>query len=371
MIEPILREGRGEIAAVSTVRLEHFRNYDHLEVELSEGFNVFAGKNGQGKTNFLESLHLLSTTRLLRGQKDTEAIQEGFTTAQVSAVFGSSRTESAIKLERGIKKRASLNGLGLPRPSDLIGRIPCVCISTEDMAIVRGEPSERRLFLDLELSARYPSYLRHLTVYKRALEHRNAIIKASREFMQPPEVWEPWEAQIAEHGAEIRAARVRFLDEIGPGFAAFHEKIGRGEEVGASYVLRDEGCSVSDLERSRGVDVARGSTSVGPHRDEVLFQVEGREVRLFGSQGQQRTTVIALKLACMETARLAFGWAPLLLLDDIFSDLDVGRRANLVSAVLELASQAVLTCTEAESAGPEILERSSLFYVDGGRVAAS
>jgi DNA replication and repair protein RecF len=372
MIESILREGRGDIAAVSEVKLDHFRNYGHLEVRLGRGFNVFAGPNGQGKTNFLEALHLVTTTRLLRGQRDVEAIQDGFSSAQVSVVFGASQTEAAIRLDRGAKKKASLNGLGLPRPADLLGRLPCVCISSEDMEIVRGEPSERRLFLDLELSSRFPAYLRHLSVYKRALEQRNAIIRASKEWFQPSSSWEPWEEQMAEHGAQLRSARQKFIDEIQEGFGAFHARIGDGEPVNADYTPRDEGRSETELrdllERSRNADVGRGSTGVGPHRDELCFQVEGREARLFGSQGQQRTTVIALKLACMQAARQAEGVAPLLLLDDIFSDLDEKRRARLVGAVVELASQAVLTCTEASSAGPEILEQAMVYQVNAGEV---
>src|SRR4051812_39993171 len=167
--EPERRRALG----VAEVSLEGFRNYRHLTLALSPGFNVLTGRNGQGKTNFLEALYLLSTTRLLRGQRDAEAVMDGSVKAIVAAEMIEGRTRLAISLERGVRKRASLNGLNLPRAADLIGRLPCVSIGTEDMAIVRGEPTDRRLFLDLELSALYPGYLRHFTLYKRALEQRN------------------------------------------------------------------------------------------------------------------------------------------------------------------------------------------------------
>jgi DNA replication and repair protein RecF len=183
MKELELREKDGETmvaTSVSTVSLEAFRNYRHLELSLSNRFNVLSGRNGQGKTNFLEALYLLATTRLLRGQRDIEAIRETMDRAVVTAELAPSSTRISVVIERGVRKKALLNNLGLPRASDLLGRLPCVSVSSADMEIVRGEPSERRMFLDLELSALFPAYLRRLSHYKRALEQRNALLKAER-----------------------------------------------------------------------------------------------------------------------------------------------------------------------------------------------
>ena len=378
MNEPILIERVGDIrdgVRVDRVRLEHFRNYGHLELELGPGFNVIAGRNGQGKTNFLESLYLIATTRLMRGQRDAEAIEDGHETALVTVQLAPLGSEAGMRLDRGTRKRASLNGMSLPRASDLMGRMPCVCVSAEDMEIVRGDPAQRRLFLDLELSSRSPAYLRHLSVYKRALEQRNAVIRESKEWFQPEAVWEPWEVQLAEHGTEIRNARREFVERLRTPLSLYQGRIGDGEPVGASYVARDAADSAEGmiglLASSRQVDVHRGSTGTGPHRDELAFEVAGRDARLFGSQGQQRTTVIALKLACLEAATELEGVPPLLLLDDIFSDLDQNRRASLVAAVLELAGQAVLTCTEPSAAGPAILEQAAIFNVNAGTVTAA
>jgi DNA replication and repair protein RecF len=361
--------------AVASVCLEGFRNYSHQTVILSDGFNVLAGRNAQGKTNFLEALYLLSTTRLLRGQRDAEAILEGRQRASVTAELAGSETRLAIVLEAGIRKRASINGLSIPRASDLIGRLPCVCVSAHDMELVRGEPADRRLFLDLELSALSPAYLRHLTMYKRALEQRNALLRDSREWMQPAETFDPWEEQLATHGAALRNARSRFVERLSPPTIEIHAQMGGGEQVELRMELKDPATDPESLLRAlagtRRHDVARGGTGVGPHRDDLAIDVGGKEAKLYGSQGQQRTAVIAIKLASLQVAKTEFGVPPLLLLDDMLSDLDETRRSLLVDVVLEKAGQAVLTCTEAAAAGSKILDRAKVFHVEAGMVRES
>lgn len=367
-------ENRTRTLGVRTVSLEGFRNYRSLELDLAPGFNVLAGPNAQGKTNFLEALYVVSTTRLLRGQRDAEAIMEGAPRAMVVAETIEGGTRLGITIPAGGRKRASLNGLNLPRAADLIGRMPCVSISTTDMEIVRGEPSERRLFLDLELSGLFPGYLRHLTMYKRALEQRNALLRDARERFVSGALYEPWESQMAEHGSAMRAARVAFVDRLSPTTARTHSRMGSGEKLEVRYAPKDLASDSfaleSALEASRSSDVGRGGTSVGPHRDDLTIEIDEREGRLYGSQGQQRTSVIAIKLATLEVAREELGLPPLLLLDDILSDLDEHRRALLVDIVLENAGQAVLTCTEAEAAGQRILDQAQLFEVRAGTVTA-
>ncbi|RYG34794.1 DNA replication and repair protein RecF [bacterium] len=303
MLKEDLFLGNGEgkdRAGVSRVELESFRNYDALILQLDPGFNVLAGPNAQGKTNFLEALYLLATTRLLRGQRDAEAVKDGAQRARVSADLIGSGTRLGLTLEKGIRKRATLNGASVPRPADLIGRLPAAAITAFDLEIVRGEPSARRDFLDLEISALSPAYLRHLTLYKRALEQRNALLRDAREAYVPEDQYEPWEAQIAEHGAKIRDSRRDYVSTLSPEVSEAHTRMGEGEKVGLRYVERDdahdETWMLEALARSRHNDVGRGGTSVGPHRDDLEVLVDGREARLFGSGGQQRTAVIALKL---------------------------------------------------------------------------
>lgn len=367
------RDTSGEIRfGARSVALRDFRNYETLDLELAEGFNVLAGPNAQGKTNFLEALHWVATTRLLRGMRDAEAIREGADEASVTIESLSTNTQLGLRLVRGSRKRATLNGVSLPRAADLLGRMPCVSLTTLDLPIVRSDPGERRMFLDVELSQLYPAYLRHLSLYKRALEQRNALVRASRERFVPASEFEPWEGPMAEHGAALREMRRTFLARLAPFAREVHASMGGGEGLHLAYTPRDDAEDASALgaafAASRAADQARGGTGVGPHRDDFAIAIEDREARLFGSQGQQRTAVVALKMATLEVAREELGAPPLLLLDDMLSDLDETRRAMLVERTLECAGQAVLTCTEASAAGPEILERARVFNVRAGAI---
>ncbi len=371
MIEnDLLREN-----AVETVTLTAFRNYPSLSLALSSGFNVVSGPNAQGKTNLLEALYLVGTTRLLRGQRDAEAVRDGEERAAVEVELAGSGTRLGVTLERGARKRARINGLALPRAADLIGRLPVVCVSAADMAIVRGEPADRRLFLDLELSALSPAYLHHFAGYKRAQEQRGALLRQSRDRSIPAEVFEPWEAQMAHHGAHLRAAREDYVARLVAPTREVHARMGGGEALDLRYEPKDEALTEAALAATfaanRHAEIARGASLYGPHRDDLRLEIEGRDARLFGSQGQQRTAVIALKLATLDVAREERGVPPLLLLDDILSDLDETRRAMLVEVVLDRAAQAVLTCTEASAAGERILSQARLFSVKAGKVVGA
>jgi DNA replication and repair protein RecF len=360
---------------IHRIELRQFRNYSEESVELGPGFNLVAGPNAQGKTNLLEALYLLSTTRLLRGRRDHEAILD---TAEAMSVEGTLTQSDAllkISLARGGRKRAFLNGMSQPRAADLLGRLPSVTISTADLELVRGDPSDRRLYLDLELSSLYPVYLRAFTVYRRALEQRNALLRHARETVVSPIQFEPWELELARSGVEIRKIRRRHLVSLEAAARQAHARIGDGEtlalDIEEGDPARSEDAYLSALAESRSTDVQRGGTSVGPHRDDLAIFVDGRDARHFASQGQQRTAVIAIKLAGLPLGTDIFGKPPLLLLDDMLSDLDADRRRRLTEAVIDQAGQALLTCTEAEAAGAGILASARAFRVEGGRVYAA
>ena len=355
------------------LRLRDYRNYSDLDLELTPGFNVVTGPNAQGKTNLLEAIYLVASAQLLRGKRDHEAIRDGQDKALAEVEFAESETRIAISIERGIRKRALLNGVALPRAADVMGRLPAVAVTAEDLAIVRGDPADRRMFLDLELSKLHPRYLHSFARYKRSLEQRNALLRDSRESVQPSAVFEPWEANLAVSGAEIRSMRREFVEDLAAIASGLHERMGNGEHLTLDYVAVDESEDSDQLfealSASRNLDIARGGTSVGPHRDDLRIGIDGREARLFGSQGQQRTSVITLKMATLATTASVLGAPPLLLLDDILSDLDARRRALLVELVLDHGGQALLTCTEAEAAGERILSESAIFAVSAGTVA--
>jgi DNA replication and repair protein RecF len=374
-----MKEAQFTEKAVETLRLtglilEGFRNYRHAVLEPNAGFHVLAGPNAQGKTSLLEAIYLISTTRLLRGMRDAEAIREGEDRFRVEGSVAQGRTSLAVTLERGGRKRALLNGVGLPRAADLIGRLPSVCITALDLPMVSGEPGERRMFLDLELSQVYPAYLRALSLYKRALEQRNALLKQAQDRFVPDESFSAWEAQMATYGASLRDYRRRFVEELSPLAAEAQAELGEGESLKITYVSRDEALTAAEYEaalvQNRRQDIARGTTTAGPHRDDLSLTIAGRDGRLYGSQGQQRSAVIAMKLGTLELMRDKLGEPPILLLDDMLSDLDAGRRARLCQWVARHAGQAFLTCTEATAAGDEILDRATVYRVQNGTLEA-
>ncbi len=374
MTEPSdLKETDGErVMSVATIRLTDFRNYVRSETDLGPGLNVLTGSNAQGKTNLLEALYLVSTARLLRGQRDVEAIREGASTAKVEAHLGSTDVSLSVQLQVGVRKRSFLNNYALPRASDILGRLPAVCVSSEDLSLTRGEPADRRLFLDLELASLYPAYLRDLAVYKRALEQRNVLLRHAAESFVAEATFEPWEAQLGRHGANLRAARASYVDRLTAVASDLHERLAHGEALALTYAPRDPAWSSEEIASAlavrRSEDTRRGSTSVGPHRDELTVATGGRDVRLFGSQGQQRATTISIKLGALKLAEAERGSAPLLLLDDVFSDLDAARREAVVDLILGIAGQVVLTCTEASAAGERVLGQARLFTVREGTV---
>lgn len=358
---------------LEALHLRDFRNYVEVDWVPDPGLNLVVGRNAQGKTNLLEAAYLLATGQLLRGQRDAEAIREGAESFRVSGDLDGGRATLAVLLERGGRKRASLNGVGLPRASDLMGRLPCVAFGASDLEIVRGEPEDRRRFIDLAIPQLRPAYLRSLAGYKRALDQRNRLLKQTTERPVQDAEFEVWEAEMALYGSAVRQARARWVDELRGPAAALTERLSGGDGLTLEVEDRGEPATIEGLAAlwvsHRGADMVRGSTSRGPHRDDLAMTVEGRPVRLYGSQGQQRTVAIALKLGTLAVMRETLGRPPLVLLDDVFAELDEGRRTRLLETAMGLAGQVILTGTEAEQAGASMLRKARVVTVDSGRLS--
>lgn len=376
MILPVVSEETREenvpLTWLERLEVQNFRIFSRSSLEPSPGVNLLCGANAQGKTSLLEAIALLSSGRLLRASKDVQAILHGMDKAKVEGRLGNSGTLIGVELKPSGRKRVELNGMSLPRASDLIGRMPAVSFSAADLTIVTGEPADRRHFLDTELSQLYPSYLKNLTVYKRALEHRNALLRQAQEVFVPDELFEPWEIQLAASGTAIRTTRSEWVERLQVHARSAHASLGAGEALDLSYVVRDEGVDegslATALSSNRRHETGRGATAYGPHRDDLAITVKGTEARHFGSQGQQRTAVIAIKLGVLAEAQALLGAPPVLLLDDVFSDLDVSRRSRLMELTLGCGGQVFLTCTEPEQAGVGLVESSTCFWVESGQV---
>jgi DNA replication and repair protein RecF len=349
--------------------LWNYRNHEETDLELAEGLNLVCGRNAQGKTNLLEAVSLVSTGRILRGTRDVQAIRQGALEGIVQGETYDTGTTIRVTLRPNVKKRIEVNSLGLTRASDVMGRIPTVSFSSEDMSIVTGEPSDRRDFMDRELAQVSPAYLKDLATYKRALLQRNSLLKLAQTQVVAKESFEVWEEQLALSGVNIQERRKSWIEAINKCAKEFHAKLGSDEVLDLQYDTKEPGSDlVLRLAGDRGQDIIRGTTSVGPHRDELVIRVEGQEARHYGSQGQQRTAVIALKLAVMDTVTDDLGVRPVLLLDDVFSDLDETRRSRLMEMTLE-GGQVLLTCTEPIQAGRELVAQAQIFWVESGKVS--
>lgn len=357
---------------IRSLTLSQFRNIEHAEIELHPGVQLIVGPNAHGKTSLLEAVALLATSKVLRGSRDSEAISHGFDSCHVQAELAETRTTLRMDLARNKRKRASINGVDLRRAADLLGRLPCVIFSNEDLWIVRGEPSHRRSFLDTTLCQLFPSYLGHLANYKRALDQRNALLKLAAEQRVAEENFEPWEQELDLHGSHVRRMRVEFLRELSGVAPTLHATMAEGEGLRLCYQVRDEvtvpGTLADAYRAARRAELRRGSTLVGPHRDEVLLDVNGAEARLYGSQGQQRTAALAIKLGTLKVMEATLGVAPVLLLDDVMSELDLGRRERLLKTALHHTGQVILTCTEPELVGRELQDQARIFNVHSGRI---
>ncbi len=353
---------------LSRLCLSSFRNYPRLELPLEAGLTVLHGQNAQGKTNVLEAIHLLSSGSSYRAASDREVISwqaaGADRVARASGTLGGDELEVVVADVPGLSsKRALVNGAG-KRLSDFVGRLTAVLFGPEQLDLVTGSPSHRRAYLDGALSQTDRAYFRALAAYNRVLQQRNQLLKQFREREVHPDELLYWDAQLVEAGSLISSRRARCLQQLSGLAAGHHEQLAPG---GGSLELAYE----TKLFRSRGGwpllasatqeevqaeyrawlrleaerELATGSTVVGPHRDDLLLALDGKLVDKFGSRGQQRTVALALKLAELDLIRQHTGDTPVLLLDDVLSELDEARRTAL-GEVIARHEQVLLTTTE-------------------------
>ncbi len=344
------------------LRLRQFRNYPLLDVELDPGITVLYGPNGSGKTNLLEALHLLSLGRSHRTQQDREMVAAGCGEALVQArtrrLDGEHEIEIRLFPHQKPHKKVLLYQKPAQRVSDLMGHATVVMFSPEDLRIVRDGPAARRRFVDMQLSQIRPSYLRQLKTYLAALESRNALLRDQKLHGVPDfgNQLDTWDEQLARAAVPLVKARGWFLSELSRSAAEQYADI--SENPAEPFVLRYAGplaesddpfrAMLNGLARSRREDAQRMFTTFGPHRDDVALLLCGRDLRAFGSQGQLRTAVLSMKLGEIRLIEGELGEPPALLLDDVFSELDIRRRGALLKSTKGI--QTLLTCTDRSDA---------------------
>lgn len=370
---------------VRTLALDGFRSYEHLQVEFSDGPHVVVGRNAAGKTNLIEALAVLSTGRSHRSSADPEMVRWGAAFAR--AVVGVENDGRAEELEvvvhakgsgPGARKRIRVNGVNR-RASALRAALRTVLFAPEDMLLIVGSPSLRRNLLDGILVQREPTAAAVMSTYQRTLTQRNSLLRRIREEEADRGELAYWTQVILEHGARILDWRHETLSALTEPLAAAHREIAPEEtDLSLRYVSnvqpgRSEG-NVDALRRrlreTAEKEVWNGATLVGPHRDDLAFVSDGRELTEFASRGQQRTAILALKLAELDVLTMLDGRPPLLLLDDVFSELDPERRAHLVRRIGSLP-QAIVTTTTPEDLDPALVAASTLWRVEPGHVTRS
>lgn len=355
---------------VCSIALTDYRNYIQESVSFSPEMNLIYGSNGAGKTNLLEGIYSFSLGRGFRGN-GREVIRIGCEMAKIHLDFvGQGRDQTSdIQFLKGAKKRIWLNEIELKRTSELIGRFICVLFTPDEMTLVKGAPDGRRRWLDSAMIPLRPRYLMLLNQYQLVMKQKMALFRS-----QNTETLHVWNEKQAEIGTKITMLRQSYLDRIAPWAGDMHQQLSGGKESlvvsyapSAKIYATAEETKSAFLERlleSREREMENRMSFVGPHRDDIHLTINEKSARSYASQGQQRTAVLSLKTAQMEIINEETGEYPVLLLDDMMSELDGARRAFLMEKIR--GKQVILTCTDRESAG--LPGSAAMIAIDGGRL---
>lgn len=367
---------------VEQLRLQHFRNYEDQQIAFSKGVNILLGENAQGKTNTLEGVYLLAVGRSHRSTKDYDLVQWGQQYARLDARLRVGEKEQTVSIRIGeTGKRATINGVNMSQMTQFVGRFQVVLFAPEDLGLVKGSPAQRRRFLDVELGQTQAAYLFHLSRYNKVIQQRNAFLK------KPPvdyDFLDALDGQLVQHGQEILSRRLRFLHKL-RGFSDDTYRVlsdGR-ETLRIDYASTTPGAIISEspdsqaladsfyktLVAKRNSDVHHGFTGSGPHRDDLVFTLNDRPVHGFASQGQQRTIALALRLAEIDFIREEVGEYPVLLLDDVLSELDDVRQRGLVLSMSQKV-QTIITTTSLYHLEHGLTAGARLFDVHSGIIQA-
>ena len=355
---------------IKNVSLTGFRNLSKLYMEPSAQINVIYGSNAQGKTNFLEALYFCAMGRSMRGKQDKQLIAfeetESHIRMEVQRRHGGDRID--VHLKREEKKGIAVNGIPVRKLGELFGTLYAVVFSPENLAIVKEGPGERRRFMDMELCQLSRVYYYDLQQYYRVLKQRNDLLKEIQKTPALADTLFVWDAQLADYGERLIRARRSFLEQLNGTAAEKLERLTGGtDRLTTAYRPNcEEGQLAERLEKHRERDIFFKSTQSGPHKDDISFTIDGREVKVYGSQGQQRSVALAVRLAEIDLIYAETGETPVLLLDDVFSELDENRQRFLLESIDGL--QAFITCTGIEDSVRKYIRKDNLFRVEKGEL---
>ena len=355
---------------IKSIELENFRNYDSLNINFDEHTTFLFGDNAQGKTNILEAAYISGTTKSHKGSRDKEIIKFDKNESHIKTIILKNEREYQIDihLKKNKSKGIAINRVPIKKATDLFGLINIIFFSPEDLNIIKNGPSERRKFMDAELCQIDKIYLSDLSNYNKALNQRNALLK---EIIYKPELKDTlpiWDEQLINYGKKIITRRQEFINDINIIVKDIHSKITGGKEIiDVSYDPNIEDIFFLDeLVKNKEKDMRFCQTSVGPHRDDIKITVDGIDIRKFGSQGQQRTCALSLKLSEIKLVENTINDKPILLLDDVLSELDKNRQSYLLDNLID--TQTIITCTGIDEFISNRFKLNTVYNVKNGSI---
>lgn len=353
---------------IKNLILKDFRNYKKLNINFDKGLNILYGDNAQGKTNILESLYLCANGKSHRTNYEKELINWDENESQIQIKFIKKEREERVNiyLRKNNKKGIAINGLVAKKSSDLIGFTNLVMFSPEDLRLIKGGPNLRRKYLDREISQINKIYLDNLTKYNKVINQRNKLLK-TKNVNKKKEMLDLWDKQLVKYGIKIIQIREKYLTSIKIIIKEIYEEIsGNKKELKVFYKKNvKEKEYEKKLKSNLKKDIKIGYTSVGPHLDDIIFKIGDIDIRKYGSQGQQRTLALAIKLAEIKFIKKELDVNPILLLDDVFSELDKNRQEYLVKYIKNI--QTILSCTGVEDVIKK-MNNKKVFYIKNGKV---
>lgn len=355
---------------IQSLELKNFRNYEELKLSFDAGTNILYGDNAQGKTNVLEAIYMSGTSKSHKGSREREMIRFDQEEAHIRTIVerGGAQHSIDLHLKKTSARGIAVDRIPIRRAAELFGILNLVFFSPEDLNIIKDGPAQRRRFLDMELSQLDRLYLYNLTKYNKVLQQRNRLLKDLSFRPELKGTLDVWDEQLLRFGTKIIARRREFLEELNEIVGGIHTRISGGRE---QLVLRYEPSAGEDeleaaLASALSRDLRAGMTSVGPHRDDISFLIRDTDIRRYGSQGQQRTSALSLKLAEIELVKRLIHDVPVLLLDDVLSELDSSRQNFLLGSISDI--QTIITCTGLDEFVKNRFQINRVFYVREGTV---
>ncbi|WP_425449242.1 DNA replication/repair protein RecF [Dethiothermospora halolimnae] len=365
---------------VDSIKLINYRNYKGLKVKLNPNLNLFLGDNAQGKTNLLEAIYICSMGKSYRTGRDKDLIDIKKDKAYVGVYVNKKDIDKRIeiKLERDKPKRARINKIEIDKISELYGQLNVVIFSPEDLKLIKEGPSQRRNFLNDEISQIRPNYRYNLSKYNKIINQRNNLLKMAQYDKNKIETIDVFDMQLVDIAAKILTSRIDFLKKLSKISKIIHKSITAGiEKIDLEYVSSFQlNCYEEEkiknsyynvLKKNLNADIEKGRTEFGPHRDDIKIDVNNIDIRTFGSQGQQRTAALSLKLAEVELIKEEMGEYPVLLLDDVLSELDHTRRKYLIKTFKDI--QTIITSTDNIELEEISKKSKSVFYIKRGNIS--